>query len=188
MVSLITAPSSAERLKSQQEKEKAMLAYHLDNFYLPHIDSLVEADPQNAINYAKHLLRTDYPKNDNLYLRIGYGYFALDSFQLAIEYIEASITYGYSTYTNRDAIAYCYIQLKNYEKALEIYKDLANSNRSYNIVVGDVYLLKEDYKNATDYYSNYIEAKEASTLFPNKDVELQKLILRRDSVKNLIRN
>ncbi|WP_176223822.1 putative signal transducing protein [Marivirga sericea] len=187
IISIAQAPTEAEKQQMAQQREEERMEHLLYDYHYPKVDSLLESNPQQAINYSKRLLRTDYPKNAQLYSDIGYGYIALDSFDLAIRYMKASKSYGYSREDRSSAIAYCHIQLKEYEEAIELYKERASSNYKAYLAVSDVYLLQKDYKNAAKYLTTYLEKREDAYLLAYTEKDFQLLKLKRDSIKSLIK-
>lgn len=185
LVFIANLPSKEERL-TQEKREQALKAkYELENYHLPKIDSLLDSEPKKAISYSKNLLESTYPKNGELYSMIAYGYIEIDSFKLSSKYFSASMTYGLRGPKSLSAIAYCQVQLENYDEAIRHLKEATSINRDYKIQLAEVYEMKEDWKNAGKYYSEYISDRESWDSNIRNNKEFQKLKSKRDSIRNI---
>lgn len=183
---LFSQPSKEERLTLQKQEQERQAADQLENYYLPLIDSLMYSKPQRAIDFSKKLLHSAYPKSKELYDRIAYSYMEMDSFKLAIQYFNALMAYSFRAPGPLSAMAYCEVQLKNYDKAIKYLKEASSMNEDYKVQLAAAYEMKEDWKNAEKYYSQYIADRERWDIHTKRNIEFQKLKVKRDSIKKLI--
>jgi len=179
-------PSKEERLRTRLHELEQRAAFTLENYHLPLIDSLLYTEPQNAIRYSNDLLQLTYHNNADLYLRVAYGYIEMDSFQLASLYFDMSMIYGFRNPKDLSAMAFCQVQLKNYDEAIDCLKEAVEINRDYKIQLASVYEMKEDWNNALKYYSEYIDHRESWGINAVRNVEFQKLKVKRDSIKQIV--
>ncbi|MBB6328257.1 tetratricopeptide (TPR) repeat protein [Algoriphagus iocasae] len=186
IVFIINLPSKEERLSEIRQKKEKELTDKLENFHLPIIDSLIYPNPQLAVNYSKELLSTSYPNNENLYLMLAYGYVQLDSFSLASENFSNSMIYGFKNPNGFAGMAYCQVQLGNYEEAIDYLKSAVEINEDYKSQLASVYELNEDWSSAEKYYSEYIEEREKWDRNNDINADFQKVKLKRDSIRGLI--
>lgn len=186
IIFIFQMPSKEERLSNMLQMEKEELAQELEDFHLPNIDSLIDPNPLLAINYSKELLSSSYPQNEELYLMIAYGYVELDSFSLATQYFSASMTYGFKNPNGLVGMAYCQVQLGNYEAAIDYLKEAVQINEDYKSQLASAYELNEDWSNAEKYYSEYIEEREKWDRITDINSEFQRLKYKRDSIRGLI--
>lgn len=179
-------PSKEERLQVRKKAMEAALESKLRDYHLPVIDSLIDTDPKKAIHYAKYLLKTEYPKNDRLYLEIGYAYIEMDSFKPAIQNLNASMTYGYRHPHGLSAVAYCLVQTKDYDGAIRNLKEAIEMNKDYEHQLAEVYELREDWENAELDYSKYIADRESWDLTAKRNKAFLKLKQKRDEIRKRI--
>lgn len=183
---VVQLPTKEERLNKQQKIQEAQLSDELEKFHLPLIDSLLYAEPQEAVNYSKKLLQSTYPKNNDLHLMIAYGYVEMDSFKLASQYFGTSMSYGFRHPRGLSTMAYCQIQLRNYDKAVDYLKEAVEINKDYKTQLAEVYGMKKEWKNAEKYYSEYIADRERWDMNTSRNIEFQKVKIKRDSIRGLI--
>ena len=183
---LFSQPSKEERLSRQKQELELKAADQPENYYLPLIDSLIYSEPQRAIDFSKKLLHSAYPNNKELYSRIAYGYVEMDSFKLASQYFNASMAYSFRNPAGLSAMAYCAVQLKNYDEAIEYLKEASSINEDFKVQLAAAYEMKEDWKNAEKYYSQYIAGREKWDIHAKRNIEFQKLKIKRDSIKGII--
>jgi len=187
LVYYLQLPEKKEKINPLAERAKTGIHYELESKHLPTIDSLLKKSPTQAISYTVNLLEGNYQNNRKLYFKLAKGYIDIDSFSRAKYYIESSLDFNYPENEKLAALAYCYFQLRNYEAAIEIYQDLKFSNEKYKVALAEAYARTGDYKNALIYYSDYIDARREKDSDSYKDKFLFEVILKRDSIKNLIK-
>lgn len=152
-------------------------------FQYPHQAYIIKAKLESEGIYV--LLKDELTIQAHNFLSNAIGGVKLQ-IKLATLYFDKSMIYGFRNPKELSAMAFCQVQLKNYDEAIDCLKEAVEINRDYKIQLASVYEMKEDWENALKYYSEYIDHRESWDINAIKNVEFQKLKEKRDSIKRII--
>ena len=182
----LTAPTKEEQLASKEKSERILKEQKLEQFYLPLVDSLVDTNPKQAIEYIQKLNEV-YPKNPELYDNLGVAYYDIDSIKNAIDCFEKSMLYGgYEHPRGLSNIAICKMQLEDYDGAIDNLIKASEINYDYWINLAYAYEAKGDLRSSLKYILKYIKKRESYKDSYKYSDEYKYLISKKDSLENEI--
>ncbi|MEM9649903.1 MAG: tetratricopeptide repeat protein [Bacteroidota bacterium] len=160
--------------------EELMANERYENLHKSTIDSLLKANPNEAIAYIDAIM-PDYPEEDFLHIYKGKGFYSLDSFELAHgEFKKAMRKSGYEYPTALGNSGWALAKMERYDEAIAQFKKAIQTNSGYEYDLAQVYEMMGDFEKAITFYKKEIKeitAKDplAAKIDPNILAQLKEL-------------
>lgn len=141
-----------KRKENQVPLEDWIAEEQYTNYYKPKIDSLLNVNPSQAINYIDQIIKK-YPEKHFLNIYKGTGLYKLDSFELAHREFKIAIEKaGYEYPTALGNSGWALARMQKYDEAIVEFKKAIKDNTDYEYDLAQVYEMKGDFQKAIDYY------------------------------------